>query len=153
MPPKRNPLGQPPARTRSANTIARFSSRRAGLSLAPTGRPRVWESKGPPCISECRSLAFRVPTGIHFPRSRVTIAGSDPPIDSHTPNIVTRPVSDHVPSIGSGLTHNQTSNHANLSACGAHVQRAAITHRALATSPSTFSHLRGDPLAIALLFL
>src|SRR6476620_10759379 len=73
MPPKRNPLGQRPWRTRSESTFARFSSRHAGLSLAPTGRLHVWESRGPPFTSGCKDSASHVPSETLSPRSRVEV--------------------------------------------------------------------------------
>src|SRR6266404_1536014 len=73
MPPKRNPLDQLPWRMRSETTFARLSSRLGGLSPVPTGPPHVWESRGPPFTSGCKSLASLVPTRIHFFRSRVAI--------------------------------------------------------------------------------
>src|SRR5712692_8741798 len=76
MPPKRYPLDQLPLRTQSETTFARLSTRPVGLSLAPTERPHVWESRGPPFTSACKSLAFHVPRQIPSPRSGLAIIRS-----------------------------------------------------------------------------
>src|SRR6266849_5288997 len=99
MPPKWNPLDQLPWRTQSETTFARLSSRLGGLSPVPTGRPHVWESRGPPFTSGCKSLASHVPTRIHSPRSRVAIMQGSilQSIDTfHV--LVIRRASDHISS-------------------------------------------------------
>src|ERR1700746_45711 len=54
----------------SETTFARFSKKHGGLSPVPTGRPHVWESRGPRFISGCKSLAFHVPREVPSSRSR-----------------------------------------------------------------------------------
>src|SRR5438552_14559330 len=57
----------------SETTFARFSKKHGGLSPVLTERPHVWESRGPPFTSGCKSLAFRVPREIPSSRSRFAI--------------------------------------------------------------------------------
>src|SRR6266851_6283388 len=99
MPPKRNPLDQLPWRTRSETTFGRPSNRPGGLSPVQTGQPHVWESRGPLFTSECKSSASRVPTKIHFPRSRVaTIAESLLQSIDTVHALVVKRTSDHISS-------------------------------------------------------
>src|ERR1700676_3148906 len=71
MTPKWKQLGRLRCKTQSETTFAKFSSRRGGLSLAPTARPHDWESRGLRFTSACKSWASRVTRGISFRHSRI----------------------------------------------------------------------------------
>src|SRR5437588_13019467 len=99
MPPKRNPVARLPWRTQSEATFARPSNIPAGLSPVQTGPPHVWESRGPPFTSGCKSWASHVPTRIHFLRSRVAIMrGSNLHSIDTAHTLVSRRNGDHISS-------------------------------------------------------